>query len=750
MKRRNTRTAAAAAVLALGAGLSFGAIAAGAPDSVQIAQAEATDIGTAIANYRQAQTDLATATAAGSDPTEAQAALDATSADLGRLCQMLGQSDIEACIAAVTAAPPVEVAPEPAAVPVEPPVVEVEQPPAVVAQPAVEEAPEPTPPPVAEEQPVEPVAAEPEPVPPVLTVVEPQIPSADQPSDMAAPLAPPALLLGAVSRYETSNAALANAIAQGDDTSGPFADATAAHDAIGQLCMQLGQSDTKTCLAGFGIELSPMVTIAAGTDQPTPAEATPAPVADTPLTDQTPVTTAIETPTSVEPTIEVNPAGTPIPRELSRAIASYEQANTQLSFTVVGTPDAEAAKATVQSSLAEIRTLCEQGGQPDFDACLAEYGIALTPMSVAMQEAPKPETTEAVAPEDIAPILDSAKDVQLSGAPLAAEPVQAEQAPAPVSDEAAQTGAIPESIPSIEATTGTRIAIQPQREQPAEAKVVDQSGLRIVFQFNNQLIIANQADSRLDYGATERYVEQLPYGRTRETIVRSDGSSLMTVYNRNGDILHRSHFDQYGNETVFSYVQEDYDQDLLNWRDPGMDLPPLRLAIPPEDYVLDAQRSSLDSLTGFLDSPPVEQVQRLYSIDEVKRSARLRDMVRRLEIGNLTFQSGAASIPPDQIGALSIVANAMLDLIDRNPAETFLIEGHTDAVGTDYANLILSDQRAYSVATALTEVFGVPPENIATQGYGERYLKVNTEAPERLNRRVTIRRITPLVAPAAG
>jgi outer membrane protein OmpA-like peptidoglycan-associated protein len=33
-----------------------------------------------------------------------------------------------------------------------------------------------------------------------------------------------------------------------------------------------------------------------------------------------------------------------------------------------------------------------------------------------------------------------------------------------------------------------------------------------------------------------------------------------------------------------------------------------------------------------------------------------------------------------------------------------------------------------------------------TQGYGEDYLKVNTEQPERLNRRVAVRRITPLLA----
>ena len=144
----------------------------------------------------------------------------------------------------------------------------------------------------------------------------------------------------------------------------------------------------------------------------------------------------------------------------------------------------------------------------------------------------------------------------------------------------------------------------------------------------------------------------------------------------------------------------------------------------------------------------MEQVQRLYSIDEVKRSARIRDMVRRLEIGDLTFDTGAATISQDQVGALSKVANAMLALLNRNPAETFLIEGHTDAVGSDISNLTLSDARAATVARILTDFYHIPPENLATQGYGERYLKVQTDGPERLNRRVTIRRITSLVTVA--
>ena len=75
----------------------------------------------------------------------------------------------------------------------------------------------------------------------------------------------------------------------------------------------------------------------------------------------------------------------------------------------------------------------------------------------------------------------------------------------------------------------------------------------------------------------------------------------------------------------------------------------------------------------------------------------------------------------------------------------FLVEGYTDAVGSEVDNLSLSDRRAESVATILTQNFGIPPENLTSQGYGEQFLKVNTQEASRENRRVTIRRITPLL-----
>ena len=180
-----------------------------------------------------------------------------------------------------------------------------------------------------------------------------------------------------------------------------------------------------------------------------------------------------------------------------------------------------------------------------------------------------------------------------------------------------------------------------------------------------------------------------------------------------------------------------------------MDLPPLRLRIPVNEYIIDTSSDDDRDYYRFLEQPPVEPVQRVYSMDEVRYSARVRDMVRRIDLDTITFATGSAEIPMSQARSLRKVADAMNKVLEKNPAETFLIEGHTDAVGSDESNLVLSDERAESVAKVLTEVYGIPPENLTTQGYGERYLKVQTLGPNQENRRVTIRRITPLVRPVA-
>jgi outer membrane protein OmpA-like peptidoglycan-associated protein len=360
-------------------------------------------------------------------------------------------------------------------------------------------------------------------------------------------------------------------------------------------------------------------------------------------------------------------------------------------------------------------------------------------------------------PEKAAPVFDSAKEEPAAPGDKTASIKRVKRvrpaAPPPVDDRAAQQAAPLVEIQAVTAEQGERIAEPPPpivQRRPRGVDVVREIGDRVVVGIGNTIIVESSDRPRITRDAREVYYEELPRNRTREVVVREDGTQVITVRNRYGDIVRRSRIVPGGREYVLVYVDDrDYER-LDDWRDPGLDLPPLVLTVPMSEYVLDADDvEDPDVYYEFLERPPVEPVERLYSVDEVKRSARIRDKVPRIELDTITFDFGSTAIGEDQVPKLEGVAQAMERLLQKNPGESFLIEGHTDLVGSDVANLALSDRRAESVAAALANVFAIPPENLATQGYGERYPKVNIEEQEPLNRRVVIRRITPLVAPAA-
>ena len=140
---------------------------------------------------------------------------------------------------------------------------------------------------------------------------------------------------------------------------------------------------------------------------------------------------------------------------------------------------------------------------------------------------------------------------------------------------------------------------------------------------------------------------------------------------------------------------------------------------------------------------------RRFSLRQIRDVREVRELAPQIDLNSITFASGSAAVRPDQAAKLSELGRAITALIDKNPGEVFLVEGHTDATGRAAFNLALSDRRAASVALVLTEYFGVPPENLVVQGYGEAFLKVRTLANEPLNRRVAVRRITELLQTAS-
>jgi len=263
---------------------------------------------------------------------------------------------------------------------------------------------------------------------------------------------------------------------------------------------------------------------------------------------------------------------------------------------------------------------------------------------------------------------------------------------------------------------------------------------RVIIREGDRAIIRHNETNRFLFGGREVGVDRR--GTETTTIVeRPDGTRIITVTDDDGRLIRRVRRYGDGREIIIIDSRD-------NWQ-PGatyfVDLPPPVVRMPRERYILEAERAPPEVIYEVLMAPPVERIDRRYTLEQIRYSLPLRDRMPRIDIDTINFDSGSWEIAPDQINRLAVIANAMNRVVSRNPAEVFLIEGHTDAVGSDVDNLSLSDRRAESAALALTERFHIPPENLTTQGYGEQYLKIQTEAPERQNRRVTVRRITPLL-----
>ena len=342
------------------------------------------------------------------------------------------------------------------------------------------------------------------------------------------------------------------------------------------------------------------------------------------------------------------------------------------------------------------------------------------------------------------------------GAPAAPPPAaQGQPLPGTTGQPLARPGApaVPGATPPAAALPGS-LAPAPQQDnarrldqvrgerresREGDRTVIREPG-RIIIQEGGRSIIRHDESGR--FGANARDVRTERRGSETVTIIeRPDGTRIVTVVDENGRLIRRSRRFGDGREVVIidNHYQGPAGASFY------VDLPPPVIRIPRERYIVEAERASEADIYAALIAPPVDRIERRYTLDEVRYSPRLRERMPRVDLDTVTFDTGSWEIAPDQMNRLAPIAQAILQVVQQNPAEVFLVEGHTDAVGSDIDNLSLSDRRAESVAVALTQQFRVPAENLTTQGYGEQYLKVPTEAAERQNRRVTARRITPLL-----
>ncbi len=232
--------------------------------------------------------------------------------------------------------------------------------------------------------------------------------------------------------------------------------------------------------------------------------------------------------------------------------------------------------------------------------------------------------------------------------------------------------------------------------------------------------------------------ENFSDGSSRSIVTQPDGSQVVTIRDRDLRILRRTYFDPSGRSTVLIDDTVAVQPVIVS------QLPQARPVA--QTPIIDTTNS--DALRLALQAEP--GYDRSFSLAQIRSIRAVRDLAPAIDLEAVTFASGSAAIGPEQSRALLALGTYMADAIAANPQEIFLVEGHTDAVGSAAYNLALSDRRAESVALALTQYFGVPAQNLVIQGYGENYLRVATLADERLNRRVAVRRITNLLQVAAA
>jgi outer membrane protein OmpA-like peptidoglycan-associated protein len=369
---------------------------------------------------------------------------------------------------------------------------------------------------------------------------------------------------------------------------------------------------------------------------------------------------------------------------------------------------------------------------------------------------PAPTSTQPALGSAQPKVLPAAQPkVQSGSVPPGPVPVHRTTRQPPATGTTPQITTSPVTAPSVSprgpkpVTTQPVLTVRSVDQLRSQRKVHVEGSRRITVEPDRRMIVRDGGKPYIRHDETGRWqlLGAKPRterrGKEQYVYVQRRGYQIITVKDGDGRLLRRMRRGSDGRDVVLfdnRRVAAVVGAGLLL----GLAAPVI--SIPREEYIVDVSGAAPEMLYDTLDAPPLVQLERGYTLEEILQNAELRDRTRRLDIDSITFASGAWEVTQDQYPALEAVAHAMKRILSRKPNAMFLLEGHTDLVGNEDDNLSLSDRRAEAVAVALTEVFQIPPENLVTQGYGEQFPKVPTEGASRSNRRVAVRNITYLLA----
>src|SRR5262249_40346740 len=219
--------------------------------------------------------------------------------------------------------------------------------------------------------------------------------------------------------------------------------------------------------------------------------------------------------------------------------------------------------------------------------------------------------------------------------------------------------------------------IQRQRTERVEAgrRIIEEPDKRITVKDQDGAIIRHDETERLRRVARDVRTERRRDGIIVAFFTRPDGTEIVSEVDDKGHLVRRYRRTRDGREIVLIDNRRWFRPDRpMSFVDAPVRLSPLTLRIPRERYIVEYSRASEGDLYDTLIAPPVEQLSRAYSLEEIRLSQPLRERMRRVDLDDINFEFGSWDVTPDQMPILERLASAIKRVLDRQPNEVFLIE----------------------------------------------------------------------------
>jgi len=127
---------------------------------------------------------------------------------------------------------------------------------------------------------------------------------------------------------------------------------------------------------------------------------------------------------------------------------------------------------------------------------------------------------------------------------------------------------------------------------------------------------------------------------------------------------------------------------------------------------------------------------KVFKVDTIRVSDTTKNIsIETITLPNVQFYTNSAKLVPSSVSDIQKLAEFM----NKNKSVTGEIAGHTDSIGNDAANQVLSQQRAETVRSLLVSM-GVEEQRVRAVGKGESEPKGDNGTPEGrlMNRRVEV------------